>query len=138
MAELKTQKNDGSVEDFLNSVENEKKRADSFTILGLMKKITEQNPTMWGDSMIGFGTIKYHYTSGQEGEWFPVGFSPRKQNITLYLYGLYSSLDSENYLQLIARFGKHKSGKGCLYINKLEDIDMGVLEELVRLSIREK
>lgn len=138
MAELKTQKNDGSVEDFLNSVENEKKRADSFTILGLMKKITEQNPTMWGDSMIGFGTIKYHYTSGQEGEWFPVGFSPRKQNITLYFFGLYSSLDSENYLQLIARFGKHKSGKGCLYINKLEDIDMGVLEELVRLSIREK
>jgi hypothetical protein len=138
MAELKTQKNDGSVEDFLNSVENEKKRADGFTILGLMKKITEQNPTMWGDSMIGFGTIKYHYASGQEGEWFPVGFSPRKQNITLYLYGLYSSLDSENYLQLIARFGKHKSGKGCLYINKLEDIDMGVLEELVRLSIREK
>lgn len=138
MAELKTQKNDGSVEDFLNSVENEKKRADGFTILGLMKKITEQNPTMWGDSMIGFGTIKYHYASGQEGEWFPVGFSPRKQNITLYFFGLYSSLDSENYLQLIARFGKHKSGKGCLYINKLEDIDMGVLEELVRLSIREK
>lgn len=138
MAELKTQKNDGSVEDFLNSVENEKKRAESFTILALMKKITEQNPTMWGDSMIGFGTIKYHYASGQEGEWFPVGFSPRKQNITLYFFGLYSSLDSENYLQLIARFGKHKSGKGCLYINKLEDIDMGVLEELVRLSIREK
>jgi hypothetical protein len=138
MAELKTQKNDGSVEDFLNSVENEKKRAESFSILALMKKITEQNPTMWGDSMIGFGTIKYHYASGQEGEWFPVGFSPRKQNITLYFFGLYSSLDSENYLQLIARFGKHKSGKGCLYINKLEDIDMGVLEELVRLSIREK
>lgn len=138
MAELKTQKNDGSVEAFLNGVENEKKRADSFTILALMKKITRQNPTMWGESMIGFGTIKYHYASGQEGEWFPVGFSPRKQNITLYLYGLYSSLDSEEYLQLIARFGKHKTGKSCIYINKLDDIDMGVLEELIRLSIRDK
>jgi hypothetical protein len=135
MAELKTKKNDSSVEGFLNSVEHDKKRADSFRILEMMKEITGENPKMWGDSLIGFGTSKYRYASGEEGEWFKVGFSPRKQNLSLYLWGMYFHLDSEDYKQLMNRLGKHKVGKSCVYINKLEDVDWDVLQDLIRLSL---
>jgi len=135
MPELKTKKNDGSVVDFLNGIENENKRSDSLKILEIMKDITGLEPKMWGDSIIGFGTASYHYASGEEGEWFQVGFSPRKQNLSLYLWGIYYHQESEKYEQLMHRLGKHKLGKSCLYINKLEDVDLNVLRDLIQLSI---
>jgi hypothetical protein len=136
MVELKTKKNDGSVEGFLNSVEHDKKRNDSFKILEMMKTISGIEPKMWGDSIIGFGTTKYRYASGEEGEWFQVGFSPRKQNLSLYLWGLYTHQESEEYKQLMSRLGKHKLGKSCLYINKLADVDQDILQDLIKLSLK--
>ena len=126
---LKTTKNDQSVEDFLNRVDDEKKRTDSFSILRLMKDVTGEEPQMWGDSMIGFGTYQYTYASGREGEWFLTGFSPRKQNLTLYIMSGFSE-----YETLLEKLGKYKTGKSCLYLNTLEDVNLDVLEELVRLS----
>jgi hypothetical protein len=130
MAELKTQPNQGSVVDFLNSVENEKRRADSFTILEIMQEVTGEEALMWGDSIVGFGTYRYKYASGRKGEWFLIGFAPRKQNLTLYIMSGF-----ENYDQLLGQLGKHKTGKSCLYINKLEDINLDVLRELVKESV---
>jgi len=130
MAELKTQKNDGSVTDFLNQVDNEKKRADSFTILELMEAVTGEAPKMWGDSIVGFGDYHYKYASGREGDWFLVGFSPRKQNLTLYITSGFSEFD-----HLLQKLGKYTTGKGCLYIKKLEDVDQEVLKELISQSV---
>jgi hypothetical protein len=130
MAELKTQPNDGSVEAFLESVENQRRREDAFEVLDLMKRVTCEEPTMWGSSIIGFGTYRYKYESGREGEWFVAGFSPRKQSLTLYIMGGFSP-----HGEVMARLGKYKTGKGCLYINKLDDVDGAVLEELVRSSV---
>ena len=129
MAELKTQKNDGNVEIFLNSVAHDKRRADAFQVLELMKEVTGEAPKMWGDSIIGFGSYHYTYASGREGDWFLTGFSPRKQNLTLYIMAGFDEYDD-----LMARLGKFKTGKSCLYINKLEDIDQDVLKELVEKS----
>lgn len=137
MVELKTRKNDGSVEDFLNSVEKENKREDSFKILEMMKQISQVEPKMWGDSLIGFGSAKYQYASGEEGEWFQVGFSPRKQNLSLYLWGMYAKRDTEAYQNLLSQLGKHKLGKGCLYVNKLDDVDLDILKKLISLSYRD-
>lgn len=132
MSDMKTQRNEASVEDFLNSVEHETRREDSFTVLEMMKKITGEEPAMWGDSIVGFGSYHYTYASGREGDWFVTGFSPRKQSLTLYLmYGF------EEFEELLTKLGKHKVGKACLYINKLADIDLKVLEELIRKSITE-
>ncbi len=130
MAELKTKKNDASVEGFLNSVEHEKRRTDSFKVLDIMKRITGEEPKMWGSSIIGFGSYHYKYASGREGDWFVAGFSPRKQSLTLYIMSGF-----KHYGNLLGKLGKHKTGKGCLYINKLEDIDQSVLEELITESI---
>lgn len=130
MAELKTQKNDGSVTDFLNQVENEKKRADSFAILELMEAVTGEEPKMWGTSIVGFGDYHYKYASGREGDWFLTGFSPRKQNLTLYIMSSFSEIDP-----LLQKLGKHTTGKGCLYIKKLEDVDQEVLKELISQSV---
>lgn len=128
MAELKTQKNNASVDDFINAVESEQKRNDAFEILEMMKQITKEKPKMWGSSIIGFGDVRYKYASGREGDWFKVGFSPRKANVSLYLMGCdISKADS-----ILGRLGKYKTGKGCLYINKLADIDKEVLKELVK------
>ena len=129
MAELKTKQNDQSVEAFLNSVEDERKRQDSFIILELMKEATGEQPKMWGDSIIGFGNYHYVYGSGREGDWFLTGFSPRKQNLTLYIMSGF-----EEYDEFMARLGKYKTGKACLYINKLADVDLPTLKELVRQS----
>jgi len=129
MAELKTKQNDQSVEAFLNRVEEERKRQDSFIILELMEQVTGEKPTMWGDSIIGFGNYHYRYGSGREGDWFLTGFSPRKQNLTLYIM-----LGFQEYDELLMRLGKHKTGKACLYINKVADIDLPTLKELVRQS----
>ena len=130
MAELKTKRNKGNVEAFLNSVENEKKRQDSFTILELMKQVTGKEPEMWGDSIVGFGSYHYNYASGREGDWFVTGFSPRKQNLTLYFMSGFDEYD-----QLLGKLGKHSTGKSCLYIKKIEDVDMNVLKELVKKSV---
>lgn len=130
MAELKTQKNEESVTDFLNTVENEKKRQDAFKILKLMQEVTGEEPAMWGSSIIGFGEYHYKYASGREGDWMLVGFSPRKQNLTLYIMAGF-----DEYNQLLAKLGKYKTGKSCLYINKIEDVDLDTLRELVRQSV---
>ena len=130
MAELKTKPNQSSVKDFLNTLENEKKRADSFAILDLMREVTGVEPIMWGDSIIGFGTYHYKYASGREADWFLTYFSPRKQSLTLYIMSGFS-----NYDQLLGQLGKHKTGKSCLYINKLEDINMDILRDLVKESV---
>jgi hypothetical protein len=130
VAELKTKPNDANVETFLNGIEDEKKRQDAFTILGLMKEVTGAEPKLWGSSIIGFGDSHYKYASGREGDWFLTGFSPRKQNLTLYIMG---GLD--HHAELLKALGKHKTGKGCLYINKLSDIDQATLRELVKRSV---
>ncbi|MCA9965122.1 MAG: DUF1801 domain-containing protein [Anaerolineales bacterium] len=130
MCELKTQKHDGSVAAFLNSVENERKRSDSFTLLELMQEVTGAEAAMWGSSIVGFGSYHYTYASGREGDWFVAGFAPRKQNLTLYIMAGF-----DGYETLLARLGKHKTGKSCLYINKLADVDMAVLRELVQRSV---
>ncbi len=131
MADLKTKKNEARVEGFLKSVENEKRREDSFLVLDLMKEVTGENPTMWGTSIVGFGSYHYKGASGREGDWMKVGFSPRKQNMTLYIMDGFGSYDS-----LLQKLGKYKTGKSCLYINKLEDVDQTVLRELVKQSFK--
>lgn len=129
MAELKTKKNKQDVNEFLDKVEDEKKRQDSRTILKLMQEVTGEPPKMWGDSIIGFGEYHYKYASGREGDFFLVGFSPRKQSLTLYIMAGFDA-----YEDLMARLGKYKTGKSCLYIKKIEDINLEVLRDLVRLS----
>ena len=129
MADLKTKKNDASVEDFLNSVENERRKTDGFTLLQMMKEVTRDAPSMWGPTIIGFGEYHYKYASGREGDWFKVGFSPRKQNMSLYLMNNY-----DRYTEILEKLGKHKTSKACLYINKLADVDLDVLRELITAS----
>ncbi len=129
MAELKTQRNKGDVNAFLNSVEDERKRKESFELLNAMKEITGCDPEMWGSSIIGFGSYHYKYESGREGDWFKVGFSPRKQNLTLYIM---PGLDS--FTHLLNKLGKFKTGRSCIYIRKLDDINLGVLEKLIGQS----
>ena len=131
MSERKTQKNDASVEGFLNRVENDKRREDSFAVLDLMEKITGDRPAMWGASIVGFGSYHYKYASGREGDMPLVSFSPRKQSMTLYIMDGFN-----NYNALLGKLGKYKTGKVCLYINKLEDVDQDVLGELVKQSVK--
>ena len=130
MAELKTQPNDQNVEEFLNGVDNEKKRQDSFAILELMGQVTGSEPKMWGDSIIGFGSYHYKYASGREANWFLTGFSPRKQSLTLYIMSGFDQYD-----ELLSKLGKYSTGKSCLYIKVLEDVDQDVLRELVSKSV---
>jgi len=127
MAVLKTQKNSAPAEAFLNAVKDEGKRKDSMTLLSLFKKLTKQKPAMWGDSIVGFGSFHYKSErSRQEGDWFMTGFSPRKQNLTVYIIPGFS-----RYEKLMKKLGKFKTGGSCLYINKLADVDLAVLGELV-------
>lgn len=130
---IKTRVNDSSVENFINSVEDETKRRDAFVLLDMYKKITNQPPKMWGGSIIGFG--QYHYKSersSQEGDWPLAGFSPRKQNLTLYVtQGLV------DYSDLLKDLGKHKVSKGCLYIRKLADVDEEVLQSIIKRSYQD-
>jgi len=131
MAELKTQENDASVDDYLNSVEDDKKREASFKVKELMEDVTGEEARMWGESIVGFGHYQYKYASGREGEWMITGFAPRKRNLTLYIMSGF-----EEYDDLLDKLGKHSTGKSCLYISKLEDIDMDVLRELVNKSVQ--
>ena len=130
MAELKTKKNDASVEKFLDSVEHPKRQEDAWKVLELMKTITKEEPKMWGSSIIGFGSYHYRYASGQEGDWMLVGFSPRKASLSLYIMSGFDAYD-----ELMSKLGKHKTGKSCLYINKLEDVQEDILRELVKQSV---
>jgi hypothetical protein len=130
MAENKTKKTDVSVNDFLNSITDEQKRQDGFTLLALMSEITGLEPKMWGASIVGFGDVHYKYASGREGDWFKVGFSPRKQNLTLYIMDGFPK-----YHDLLAQLGKHKTGVSCLYLKKLADVDLPVLREMISQSL---
>ncbi len=131
MADLKTKINDASVEEFLNAVEDEQKRKDCLEIIKIMKRASKQEPKMWGTAIIGFGSYHYKYESGREGDMMQIGFSPRKQNITLYI-GLGNDLENP----LLKKLGKHTTGKGCLYIKKLTDVDTNVLQELINESFK--
>ena len=131
MAELKTKKTEASVEDFLNKIKDEVTRRDCFEIAKMMKHATHSDPKMWGSSIIGFGHRRLKYASGRELDWMLIGFSPRKVNITLYIPG-----GVEKQTALLKKLGKHSTGKGCLYIKKLNDIDTKVLKELLNKSVQ--
>ena len=131
MAENKTKPTTKSVPDFLNSVEDPVRREDCRTMAAIMEELTGSKPKMWGDSIVGFGEHRYKYASGREGDWFLTGFSPRKQALTLNIMGYL-----EFYTELLEGLGKFKHGKGCLYIKKLEDIDLDVLRSLISTSIK--
>lgn len=131
MSELKTQPTGDSVEVFLNNIANAQRREDCFTVLELMREVTGEEPRMWGDSIVGFGQYHYKYASGREGDWFRVGFAPRKRNLTLYLnYGF------DEPAELLERLGKYKTGAACLYVNKLQDVDLEVLREIVKRAAK--
>ena len=130
MAELKTKPTTASVSDFLASVDADR-RGDCLTIVKIMTKATGAKPRMWGPSIVGFGDHKYKSASGPEREWFLTGFSPRKKDLTLYIMPGF-----ERYAELMAALGKHKTGKSCLYIKRLVDVDLTVLESLVESSVK--
>jgi len=134
LVEIKTKETTASVEDFINSVKDEKKRLDSFTILKMMKKASGEDPKMWGTSLIGFGNKRYKSpATGREVDWLLIGFSPRKANFSLYL-----TMDINKHAATLKKLGKHKTGVGCLYINKLDDVDLKVLKELIDASLKKK
>jgi hypothetical protein len=130
MSQQKTIQTADSVEAFLNSIADDQRRKDCFSVLEIMKAATRTEPAMWGTSIVGFGRYRYKYESGTKGEWFLVGFSPRKQDLTLYIV---SGL--ERYPALLKKLGKHKTGKSCLYIKKLEDVDLSTLKQLIKQSL---
>jgi hypothetical protein len=131
MAELKTKETKASVEDFINKVIDEEKRQDCFTIIKMMKAATKSEAKLWGTAIIGFGDVVLKYESGRVLDWFRIGFSPRKQNIALYISGVVKNEDP-----LLQKLGKYKTGKGCLYINKLKEVDVKVLNELIKKSLK--
>ena len=134
LAEIKTKPTSASVEDFINSVKDEQKRKDSFVLLEMMKKATGEEPILWSSSVIGFGTKRYKSpTTGREVDWLRIGFSPRKANLSLYI-----SVGIKEHAAALKKLGKHKTGVGCLYINKLEDIDMKVLKGMIDASLNRK
>ena len=126
LAEIKTKPTSLSVEDFLNSIADEQKRKDSFVILKMMEEATNEKPIMWGNSIIGFGNERYKSpATGREVDWFKIGFSPRKANLSLYL------IDLQRHAEALPNLGKYKTGAGCLYIKKLEDVDINILEKMI-------
>ena len=131
MAENKTKPTGLSVDEFIQSVEDARKRADSLVLLDMMSDITGAEPRMWGGSIVGFGDYHYRYASGREGDWFLTGFSPRKQNLTVYIMGYLAHFEKE-----VQDLGKYKQGKGCLYIKRLDDVDLKVLRKLIEVSIK--
>lgn len=130
-AELKTKKNEGSVDAFLASIADKQKQKDCSIIIQMMEKATKAKAKMWGAAIIGFGDQHLVYESGRELDWFLMGFSPRKQNITLYIPGTV-----QNQQALLEKLGKHKTGKGCLYLNSLADVDSKVLEAIIKASVK--
>lgn len=132
MTELKTKKTKKSVSAFINSIEDEQVRHDCKKILKIMKDITGKQPAMWGDSIIGFDSYHYKYASGREGDWFKIGFSPRKQAITIYIMPGY-----QDYSAILKKLGPHKTGKCCVYIKRLEDIHLPTLKQLLRQGYKD-
>ena len=130
MAELKTKKTELSVNDFLNAIPDVQKQEDAFTILKIMEKATKAKAKMWGTAIIGFGDRRLKYESGRELDWFVMGFSPRKQNFALYVSGAVEKQQS-----LLKNLGKHKTGKGCLYLNNLAEIDLAVLKQIISKGV---
>ena len=129
MSENKTKPTGVSVDEFIDSIDSEKKKQDSVKLLELMKNVTNLEPVMWGTSIVGFGSYHYVYDSGREGDWFTVGFSPRKNALTVYVR---PNLDS--YTDELLVLGKFRKGRGCLYINKLEDVDLDKLGDIIEKS----
>ena len=132
MSEIKTRPTDASVEAFIDAVDHPRRREDARTLLDLIQRVTGEQPVMWGPSIVGYGSYHYRYASGQEADWPIIGFSPRKQNLSIYIMTGFEEAD-----ELLTRLGKHKTGKSCLYVNKLADVDLDVLEKLVRTSVAE-
>lgn len=130
MAALKTRPTNASVDAFLEGVDHDDRREDARRLLAMMQRVTQEPPRMWGDRIVGFGSYHYRYASGREGDWPLVGLSPGKRNLTLYIMPGF-----DDYQSLLARLGKHRTGKSCLYLNKLQGIDMRALEELIRQSV---
>lgn len=131
LAVIKTKPTSSSVEDFVNSIADDQKRKDSFIILKLMENAMKEKPKMWGSSMIGFGNVRYKSpATGREVDWFKIGFSPRKTNLSLHLIDLLRHADA------LKKIGKHKTGAGCLYINKLEDVDIKILEKMIAAAAK--
>lgn len=132
LAQIKTKETESSVEDFINGIKEEVKRKDSFSLVKLMEKITKEKPKMWGSSIIGFGNKRYKSpATGREVDWFKIGFSLRKANLTVYL------MNMQQHTAALKKLGKHKIGGGCLYINKLGDVDMKVLEGMIKEALKE-
>ena len=129
---LKTKENDANVESFIESIENEKKKIDCRKLLSLFKELTHEKPRMWGNSIIGFGHYTYKRSNGDEGEWFLSGFSPRKQNLTLYI------MMGFNNDSLLKKLGKYKTGKSCLYVNRLDDINIDILKKIIVSSQKQR
>jgi len=132
MAELKTKKTTASVEEFILAQEDETRRDDCFAVLKLMRSITKAEPAMWGSSIVGFGSYHYIYASGQEGDWPMLGFSPRKQNLTLYIMPGF-----DKHLDLVKKLGRCKISKGCLYVKRLDDIHLPTLKQLIKVSLQD-
>lgn len=132
MADLKTKKNKASVTDFIKAVQDPQKRADCKAIAKIMRDVTGSRAVMWGSSIVGYGSYDYRYASGHGGTWPICGFSPRAQNITVYIMPGFSQ-----YGALMKKLGKYKTGKSCLYIKKLDDVDQEVLRELITASVGE-
>jgi hypothetical protein len=132
MSENKTKASDRSVDEFLEGIADERQRRDSRALVAMMREVTGAEPRLWGENIVGFGTYRYRYASGREGDWLVTGFSPRKQNLTVYLsYGF------ERHGELLERLGKHKLGKACLYLKSLDAVDPAVLRELISRSADE-
>ena len=132
LAEIKTKQNSSSVEDFIASIPEEQKRKDSQIILKMMEKATKEKPQMWGNSLIGFGKLRYKSpATGREVDWFKMGFSPRKANLSLHM-----GLNVQKHAENLEKLGKYKTGVGCLYINKLEDVDIKVLEKMISAAAK--
>ncbi|MCZ0952653.1 MAG: DUF1801 domain-containing protein [Rhodospirillaceae bacterium] len=132
MSQRKTMENSADVNAFLDAVENPRRRSDARQLLALMRKVTGAPPKMWGPSIVGFGKYHYRYASGRESESLRVGFSPRKQNLVIYIMPGFS-----DYSEILEQLGKFRTGRSCLYVNKLDDVDLVLLEQLVRESFRE-
>ena len=131
MAGPKTKKSNASVTAFLNKVKNKQRREDCFEVMKIMKEVTGEPPKMWGDSIVGFGSYHYTYASGREGDWMLTGFSPRAQSLTLYIMAGFA-----RYEGLLQNLGKFKTGKSCLYLSRLDDIDKPVLKKLIKASVQ--
>ena len=132
MSSAKTKPTITSVEDFLKNIEPAQRRLDGLELLKIMKEITKEKPIMWGSSVVGFGSIHYKYKSGREGDFFKVGFSPRKRSLSIYLMTGFNQLKD-----LLEKLGKHKLGKACLYVNKLDDVDIDVLRQIIKRTLEE-